>query len=754
MKVIAIGVGGTGAACIEVLVHLTALGLLREGTELIPVTVDPDQQHPRIQGASRFIAAHNKLSALHGNGTDGILAARIARVVNTNALRPSEKENLFSLIGLHYPPAESLAHAFFHRDELGAPKTREFANGFYGHVNAGVCFFNDPTGRKNLIKALRQYLIGNDKQGTDAVVVLLGSAFGGTGAAGLVHLARVFREDETLKNVNIPIAAIQLEPYFKPDRPATMSRDAAFVNLSETFEGRTGAAYQFLRGLAEGEHVPFNAFYPLGVRVAAGFPQDWFKRDQQDNPHLFIEYVAALAVRDFAINHSDLDEVVRHRREAVPSYSGPLNELRQALYRSSVLRHLLSRYVIPLLEGTIGETLPGHPWMADLTRARGVQRVALTEHFKAARDLLSEIVLAAGIDRDLAVQRAGEAQVPVEDALRKNELTRASFPVDFAVRAENLDLKAALSSGDVSTLFADYDVIRDGGLFVRSLYRWVENVAHAPAVENYTGALYHQWIQQEDSSGSNADVLGITVPSDDEFRSDSLASVLSRLSDAKWKRPSGSRRTASEYPSVWAPALVHRDELFADGCDNERRYLQLGLLASILLERSHLAVPPVKRIPLADLDEAFSASVTSTFPLQLGQDELIAPGGPLVIYESDRPLVEDVPRAADVVGFFFPDTVVVPAPGISPQNRELLEALGYFAAGRGFAALMANTLRRDWVRTLQKCGVPGAADRGTQFIQFLDSFTDPLVEASLSLDNRFEAFPVPDAADWIHRLYR
>ena len=103
MKLICVGVGGSGAACTETLTHLSALGLLPDGWNLIPVMVDQDQQHPRITATTRFIdrylavRAARRATTLSGQGLFGL---SISRVVGSNVLQPSTHESLFDLLGL------------------------------------------------------------------------------------------------------------------------------------------------------------------------------------------------------------------------------------------------------------------------------------------------------------------------------------------------------------------------------------------------------------------------------------------------------------------------------------------------------------------------------------------------------------------------------------------------------------------------------------------------------------------------------
>jgi hypothetical protein len=750
MKLIAIGVGGSGASCIECLVHLAALGFLEGNVELIPVIVDPDQQHPRIQATSNFIATYNSLRQRGAAATlasGGLLGTKISRIVNTNALRPSDKKNLFELIGLHRANAESLARLFFSEKELGGPKTLEFADGYYGRVNAGVCFFNDPAGRRALLEALREHVLSGD-----AAIALVGSSFGGTGAAGLIHLARVFREDEKLRNVRFSLGAIQLEPYFQPDQ-AEHSRSDLFLNDPDTFEGRTGSAYRFLAGLADSQNVPFDVLYPLGVRTPTTFPPAWFRKDQQNNPHLFIEYLAALATRDFATNHADLRNVVRHRREAVPPFEGPLAVLRKFLYDATALQRLLSSYILPLLR-RVGESrqLPGHPWIWRVSSAAGLSGPDLTAHFAAVCDLLTDILVSAGIDREATLLRAGPAEDAAATAEAKNQRTRDSFPLRFAPLAENFDLAASLRDGDPDELFETYEISHDAKLPARALQRWVEGAARLPPEARHAGEVFHQWTQQEGATIGS--VLGVQIPPDDEFQSDPLPVIVSRLAAAGWRRPASPRSTA-EYPSIWAPALVHRDELYSGNPSTDRRFLQLGLIASALVRQKHLASAPVRLIKSGGLHEAFQRSLESTLPIADRNGSMIAIGGVVAIYESSEPLPQgSVPSPSDVLGFFYPDTIVVPAAGISGPNEQVLIDFGQWAAGRGLAQLLLTRLADTWVETLEACGIPDAADRGTQFIMFLESFKQPITDEPLTPSHLYNSCPEDDAAMWIQRLYQ
>jgi len=450
---------------------------------------------------------------------------------------------------------------------------------------------------------------------------------------------------------------------------------------------------------------------------------------------------------------------LRHRREAVAPFEGPLAALREGLHDALSLRTLITRYVLPLLAAAGGTgRLPGHPWVAEICSASGLSAAELAAHFAGVGTLLQDILIAAGIDRRGALERAGGAAVDIAAAERRIELTRDSFPPEFAPIEESHDLVRSLAYANPESLFSTYALTDDAKLPARALSRWVAAALHPshgtptiPALEKHVGEPFHQWTQQ----GTEEQVLGISVPADDHFQSDDIAPNLLLLASAPWRPASHGERTSGEYPSIWAPALVHRDELYRKDASPERRYLQLGLLACALLRRHQLKTPPIRAIATETLADAFQQSLQNSFPLAGGHGPMVSPSGVLAIYDSPTPLAAAaVPSPRDIVGFFYPDTVVVPAAGITPAKRDLVIALGEHVAGRGFPQMLHTLLAGNWTHTLKTCGVPSAANRGPQFVNFLNSFEDPPGDDALGPNDRYADLSVTNAAGWIQRLYQ
>lgn len=796
MKLVCIGVGGSGASCLETLLHVAALGLFPSQCEIVPVALDPDRGHPRISGMTTFLGAYQDLR-IAGDAADqnnaGLFGARIARHHTLNSTKPADQESLYAVLGLADEARRAMAGLFFRPNEIGRPDSREFANGYYGRANAGVCFFADPTGKERLLTALRPHLLQGDSR-----VVLFGSAFGGTGAAGLVHVARSIRHDEQLRGRAVPIAIVQLEPYFKPAAPT--EKDSRFVNLPSTFGRRTGAAYQFLENLAANANLPFDVLYPLGVRTPSVFPPEWFRRDQQDNPHLWIEYVAAVAARDFALNgaRTSAEPELRVRRVAMPpAFGEPIATLRRLLQAALCSRAVLAQLVLPILRAfPDARAIPGHPWLSDILAESQLTASAVRAHIEASVGLLNVVLGHAGVlptawrtgtaswqdPSDRGSWAEGQAISDVERR-RLDELTqrtRDSFPEQFLTSQESASITEMLAGADPAAMFDSYArTDGDARLPVRALYRWAQ-AGVATAVEQAVhGRRDYQLVMQEPAPGeSDHDVPNFATISDDSFVSVAARDGLKRLVVAPCWKPAGrtvsapeeSLPQANEFPSIWAPAIIYRDHLYAPNVSEDARHIHMGLLFLALMKyQAHQRVPV---FPFSLDHEGLRSVVHSTFPLEsykatYGQDEHV-----LALYLRSSPVFgAEVPRVDEVVGFFFPDTIVVPAASLSESSSVLLRDLGIHAVGMGLPGALARACS-NWHIVLQQARIPDAETKGPLFLEYLRSFegqaggrqgvSTPVADARRDAEDRYTEFPLLGTSDggparppvWIERLYQ
>lgn len=753
-NLVCFGVGGTGAACVEATLQLAALGLFKN-CRLTVCVIDADLPHPRGIKADQFARRYQELRQL-GKAPEGWHEGLFGTPVDWlgGARRPSGESNLFSLLELSNPAALAVARLFFTSDETS--RNNVFLNGYYGRTNAGVCFFSDSSTRDKILTPLHPALKG-------ARVVLFGSNFGGTGAAGMIDLARALKGIPAFTAAEQPkVALVQLEPYFRPDDSHLTTEDKSRLvsNDPRTFERRAATSYQFLDMLQQAGNLPFDVFYPLGTPVPAKFPADaeWFQVNSQNNPPLFPEYLAALAASDFLGRAVEASSISRKRQVPVAPFTGPLDSLRELLFAATFSQAMIARYILPLVEHTRGRRgLAGHPWINDLVSESGLDADGLFDHFSRAQELLREILNRIGILAGTVEEKQGR------------DITLASFPDRFLVQAEHINVTDSIAAGDPTELFGDYRLAVDGRMPARPLFRWVLDAQRIPdaAEPGKTHAPRdHQLCQQEAQPGQSK--LGLPVATDDEFNDVAPAvNLLKRLAGANWDRPADlASRLEWELPSAWATALAHRERLYGRGGLTEegvRRlgHLQLGLLWQALMKtQGRPPFVPLYPFSVQFLPSVFREALQRTCPL--GQPSYVRAVDNdwriLSLYDDDKrpypPTDAEYPPAEKIVGFFYPDTVVVPAAGLTDAQRDRFINLGRYVAEQGFATFLRTQVCGDWPAVLKAAGVPNAAVVGQDFIEFLQRHSAAGGVKGITVGDRLEQPVIAGISSWVVSLYR
>lgn len=324
-----IGIGGTGAKCVESLIHLCAAGLMPSNDELHVFFVDPDTSNGTLQRAQSLLTQYQNCRRLQ-LGQTAFLKTPLT-IPNPNVWSPisgrsNNLHDLFNYSGLQDDEkTKSLAHLFevlYTREE----GNEDLNEGFRGHPAIGAAYlsatvkFKEDNHWKIFAEKLKRHVgIGGAK------IVLCGSIFGGTGAAGIPTIGRLVRDtfdsiqqnrestqqrgDSEISPKNsskFQLGSILMLPYFQFQEIADYDKHGKerLRANSKDFLVNTQAAlkYYYLKANLN----VFDMVYLLGenawkeLRVASPG-----STTQQNEPHLLELYSALASLSFFSENKTE-----------------------------------------------------------------------------------------------------------------------------------------------------------------------------------------------------------------------------------------------------------------------------------------------------------------------------------------------------------------------------------------------------------------------------------------------------------------
>ena len=340
------------------------------------------------------------------------------------------------------PAIKGVADLLFTQQE----RTTKLNEGFRGHPNIGAVVmatppFNDPASplgafekTKNVNKTARVFLVG--------------SIFGGTGAAGFPTLAKVLRKEVAGGWRGMVLGGALVLPYFTfGDTPATRGQEM-FVTRQD-FPVATQAALHYY---AE-TNLPIDEYYFVGdsldQEVGKFSPG---KKEQQNRPH-YVELVSALAAFDFfRPREESKDSLKKHyfiagRTTAEVSWNDlPMARLEEGQSSPEALRdklrEKLSRFTLfsySYLELGLAEYLPkikqgeglSDPWFKEGFK-NYKDRTPTTDPSNDAHSDLLETKMAAYAKAFLSwitsLAEYDEAQTPRVQLINRDALLERSAP--------------------------------------------------------------------------------------------------------------------------------------------------------------------------------------------------------------------------------------------------------------------------------------------------------------------------------------
>lgn len=309
-------IGGTGARVLRSFLHLCASGVICSDSPVHAMVVDVDAQNGDITEAltlyrqyqTNYDNIHSKsvqdvLNALsdHRRGSKRWEAFRpfytkvqLSEEGGSNVLSKIRGTNhIINLETMTKPAGDNFRALrwFYTKQEC----EQALDDGFFAHPNIGSIFF---LSMGDLFKTFTERICADMREGKDVSVVIVGSMFGGTGAAGIPSVLRII--EEACRTADFPpdkqqllhMNAVLVTPYFRvrPPQGSNIHID------SETFFGNTKSALEFYSMRYRDR---FERLYLAGQNdleyVSSSYEDGGIR--QRNKPHI-VELIAALAVKD------------------------------------------------------------------------------------------------------------------------------------------------------------------------------------------------------------------------------------------------------------------------------------------------------------------------------------------------------------------------------------------------------------------------------------------------------------------------
>ena len=312
-QIFAIGVGGTGAKCVEALVHLHASGLLaaqnRTPARLGVFLVEPDQQSALLSRAQIAISRYTAVRNAVGRHSDSFARAELRDYGQWSPLTTSTGaitlDTVFpkAVLQTKAPGVAALFDCLFPPEEQIA----DLDIGFRGRPPIGSAVMSRIDLKQEAQSGQWQQMLTDIETaaggGEPPLIHLFGSVFGGTGASGVPTLGRLLKNWLSTRGLEgIHVQSSLLLPYFDFDGVAD---DGTGVHAeSRNFQLNTDAALQYLR--TSGDKC-FDRVFLVGSDIKARYDFS-IGGVSQSNAANLVELLAALAVRH---PHSD-DGVYAH----------------------------------------------------------------------------------------------------------------------------------------------------------------------------------------------------------------------------------------------------------------------------------------------------------------------------------------------------------------------------------------------------------------------------------------------------------
>ena len=313
MKNFIIGIGGTGAKCLEHLIHCCSSGLGPE--DLWAGMVDQDEANGNVNRTKILLNKYfNLRKALREEGKQDL--GKDSDLFKTNIITTHDP------VWLPMKGANPSLREFIYYDSL-KPEVRNLINCLYDPEERALDLSEGFRARPNIGSAAMLATTANEddpfwshiykaidaaRGGEEVRVFIISSIFGGTGASGFPNIARRIKTIQQEKNVttNFHLGGALMLPYFNFDIPEE-NLDGEIYAKPEEFLDQTKGALEYYSKLFEHNKI-FDQVYVTGWDPLSKLSNFKMGGNLQNNPPLFPEIYSALGALKFFSSENKISE--------------------------------------------------------------------------------------------------------------------------------------------------------------------------------------------------------------------------------------------------------------------------------------------------------------------------------------------------------------------------------------------------------------------------------------------------------------
>lgn len=285
-------IGGSGARVYMSLLHSAAAGILKSDAISV-MLIDADKGNYANTTSINLYKEYRKVYDVFKSVDREVFTCNI-EMESENVLSPvrSDAINLNLAIGNSSPDRRRILKCLYTREEIG----QNLKGGFYAHPNIGCVFFSNFESEEftRCLDSIARHL----DEDAEVRIALVGSIFGGTGAAGIptIHklIKRRFQNNTTSEKLKI--GGVFIEPYFTVNGEKANDNK----NISIIMDDFYFNTYEALAYYKTNQNMNFDSIYLVGQQTLDIVNNEYCDSGhKQNNKAHMVELFASLAIDSF-----------------------------------------------------------------------------------------------------------------------------------------------------------------------------------------------------------------------------------------------------------------------------------------------------------------------------------------------------------------------------------------------------------------------------------------------------------------------